>query len=174
MARLVLHSSLPKFISRLQQHAWVLLFCGAIPVMNAQSNVRFEAAIQAKEVVVNQTFEITFTLQNAEAQHFTPPDFTGFSKGGTLVRKKMSLKVAGFPKDMPDHIDIDVSELDFHHAIKVGDVKMKGLTFLDTKSSPIAVVEVSRAAKMIEEDDAAAAAAAGAATEEAAKAEDKD
>ncbi len=92
----------------------------------------------------------------------------GVSKGGTLVRKKMSLKVAGFPKDMPDHIDIDVSELDFHHAVKVGDLKIPGLTFLDTKSSPIAVVEVSRAAKMIEEEAAAAAAAGG-----DAKAEDK-
>ncbi len=94
----------------------------------------------------------------------------GVSKGGTLVRKKMSLKVAGFPKDMPDHIDINVSELDFHHAIKVGDLKIPGLTFLDTKSSPIAVVEVSRAAKMIDEEAAAAAASA---ETEAAKVEDK-
>jgi large subunit ribosomal protein L25 len=83
----------------------------------------------------------------------------GVEKGGALVRKKAALKVAGFSKDMPDHIDVDVSELDFHHAVKVGDMKMKGLEFLDPKQSAIAAVEVPRAAKLAAEDAAAAAAA---------------
>jgi len=84
----------------------------------------------------------------------------GVSKGGTLVRKKASLKVYGYPKDMPDHIDVDVSELDFHHALKVMDMKMPNLEFLDPKRASIAVVEVPRAAKLAEDDAAAAAAAA--------------
>src|SRR5688572_12071753 len=84
----------------------------------------------------------------------------GVAKGGALVRKRAALKVYGFPKDMPDHIDVDVSELDFHHAIKVGDMKMEGLEFMDPKHASIAVVEVPRAAKLLEEQDAAAAAAA--------------
>jgi large subunit ribosomal protein L25 len=83
----------------------------------------------------------------------------GVEKGGALVRKKAALKVAGFSKDMPDHIDVDVSELDFHHAVKVGDMKMEGLDFLDPKQSAIAAVEVPRAAKLAAEDAAAAAAA---------------
>ncbi len=84
----------------------------------------------------------------------------GVAKGGALIRKRAALKVYGFPKDMPDHIDIDVSELDFHHAIKVGDMKLSGLEFLDPKQATIAAVEVPRAAKMAAEDAAAAAAAA--------------
>jgi large subunit ribosomal protein L25 len=87
----------------------------------------------------------------------------GVSKGGALVRKKASLKVFGFPKDMPDHIDVDVSTLDFHHAIKVADMKMEGLEFLDPKASAIAAVEVPRAAKMAAEEAAAAAATPAAA-----------
>jgi large subunit ribosomal protein L25 len=86
----------------------------------------------------------------------------GLSKGGTLVRKRASLKVYGFPKDMPDHIDVDVTELDFHHAVKVADMKMASLEFLDPKQASIAVVEVPRAAKMAAEE-AAAAPAEGAA-----------
>ncbi|MCB0491009.1 MAG: 50S ribosomal protein L25/general stress protein Ctc [Cyclobacteriaceae bacterium] len=97
----------------------------------------------------------------------------GVSKGGTLARKKASLKVQGFPKDMPEHIDVDVTSLDFHHAIKVMDMKIPNLTFLDPKRSPIAVVEVPRAAKMAADEAAAAAAAPAAAapaeTEEAKK-----
>ncbi len=91
----------------------------------------------------------------------------GVAKGGALVRKRASLKVHGFPKDMPDHIDVDVSSLDFHHAIKVGDMKMEKLDFLDPKASSIAVVEVPRAAKLLEET-AAAAPAEGAAAAPAA------
>ncbi len=83
----------------------------------------------------------------------------GVDKGGALVRKRAALKVSGFSKDMPDHIDVDVSELDFHHAVKVGDMKMEGLEFLDPKQSAIAAVEVPRAAKLAAEDAAAAAAA---------------
>ena len=82
----------------------------------------------------------------------------GVAKGGTLVRKKASLKVSAFPKNMPDHIDVDVAELDFHHAIKVGDIKVQGLDLLDPKQASVAVVEVPRAAKMAAEEAAAAAA----------------
>lgn len=87
----------------------------------------------------------------------------GVTKGGALVRKRAALKVYGFPKDMPDHIDVDVSSLDFHHAIKVGDMKMDKLEFMDPKHASIAVVEVPRAAKILEEAAAAAAPAEGAA-----------
>jgi len=90
----------------------------------------------------------------------------GVDKGGALVRKKAALKVYGFAKDMPDHIDVDVTELDFHHAIKVSDMKIAGLEFIDPKQSAIAAVEVPRAAKLAAEDAAKAAetAAAAAAT----------
>ena len=86
----------------------------------------------------------------------------GVAKGGTLVRKKATLKVMAFPKDMPDHIDVDCSELDFHHAVKVGDIKMPNLQFIDAHQASIAVVEVPRAAKMAAEDAAKAAETAAA------------
>jgi large subunit ribosomal protein L25 len=87
----------------------------------------------------------------------------GVSKGGSLVRKRASLKVYGFPKDMPDHIDVDVSGLDFHHAVKVGDMVLPGLEFLDPKAAAIAAVEVNRAAKLAAEEAAKAAETAAAA-----------
>jgi len=95
----------------------------------------------------------------------------GVAKGGTLVRKRDALKVYAFPKDMPDHIDVDVSELDFHHAIKVGDIKIANLEFIDPKQASVAVVEVPRAAKLAAEE-AAAAPAEGATAGAAAPAAD--
>ncbi|MFZ1809331.1 MAG: 50S ribosomal protein L25/general stress protein Ctc [Cyclobacteriaceae bacterium] len=97
----------------------------------------------------------------------------GVAKGGTLVRKKATLKVQGFPKHLPEHIDVDVTLLDFHHAIKVMDMKVPNLAFLDPKRSSIAVVEVPRSAKMAA-DEAAAAAAAPAAEAAPDEAEEKE
>jgi large subunit ribosomal protein L25 len=87
----------------------------------------------------------------------------GVAKGGALVRKRASLKIVAFAKDMPDHIDVDCSTLDFHHSVKVGDMKFPNLEFVDPKQASIAVVEVPRAAKLAEETAAAATPAAGAA-----------
>ena len=87
----------------------------------------------------------------------------GVAKGGALVRKRASLKIYGFAKDMPDHVDVDCSSLDFHHAVKVGDMKMANLEFLDPKMAAIASVEVPRAAKLAEEAPAATPAAGAAA-----------
>jgi large subunit ribosomal protein L25 len=92
----------------------------------------------------------------------------GVAKGGTLVRKRASLKVLAFGKDMPDHIDVDCSALDFHHAVKVADMQMANLEFMDPKMAAIASVEVPRAAKLAEETTAAAAPAEGAAATPAA------
>jgi large subunit ribosomal protein L25 len=92
----------------------------------------------------------------------------GVAKGGTLVRKRASLKVLAFGKDMPDHIDVDCSALDFHHAVKVADMQMANLEFMDPKMAAIASVEVPRAAKLAEETTAAAAPAEGAAAAPAA------
>src|SRR5262245_5032158 len=87
----------------------------------------------------------------------------GVAKGGTLVRKRATLKVIALPKDMPDHLDVDVSELDFHHAIKVSDIKIGNLQFADPPQASVAVVEVPRAAKMAAEEAAKAAETAAAA-----------
>ncbi len=89
----------------------------------------------------------------------------GVSKGGALVKKRNTLKVFAFPKDMPDHVDVDCSELDFHHSVKVGDVILENMELLDPKQASIAVVEVPRSAKLADETAAAAPAAAAPAAE---------
>jgi len=76
----------------------------------------------------------------------------GVEKGGTLVRKRTSLKVIAFSDEMPDHLDIDVSNLDFHHAIKVKDLKIGNLKFADPELASVAVVEVPRSAKLLAEE----------------------
>lgn len=69
----------------------------------------------------------------------------GVSKGGTLMFKRRSIKLKALPKNMPEHIDVDISKLDFGKAIKMGDVKSEKFEILDNPAISIAVIEVPRA-----------------------------
>ena len=77
----------------------------------------------------------------------------GVANGGILVHKRRTLKVLALPKNMPSHIDVDITELDFHASVKVKDVETEEFEILDTKIASIAVVEVPRALKTAEEED---------------------
>ena len=54
---------------------------------------------------------------------------------------------------MPEHIDIDVSELDFGKSIKVRDIEVENYAILDAPQASIAVVEVPRALRGKSLDD---------------------
>ncbi|MEP2025969.1 MAG: 50S ribosomal protein L25/general stress protein Ctc [Reichenbachiella sp.] len=69
----------------------------------------------------------------------------GVSNGGTLIHKRRLLTIKALPKNMPEHIDLDITALDFGKAIKVSDVITDNFEILDTPQASIAVVEVPRA-----------------------------
>ncbi len=74
-------------------------------------------------------------------QGFSP----GVEKGGNLIHKRLNLAIRATPANMPDFITVDISELDFGKAIKVGEVKEDGFEILDPKIASVAVVETPRA-----------------------------
>ena len=84
----------------------------------------------------------------------------GVATGGTLVLKRRTLRVLSLPINMPEFIEVDISELDFHRAIKVAEVKEENFNILDTKIASIAVVEIPRSLKAAQAEEAAAAEAA--------------
>ncbi|MCF6359906.1 MAG: 50S ribosomal protein L25/general stress protein Ctc [Cyclobacteriaceae bacterium] len=75
-------------------------------------------------------------------------------EGGVLIHKRRKLTVLSLPKNMPSHIDCDISELVFHHSVKVKDVTPGDYEILDTKIASIAVVEIPRALKAAEDEEA--------------------
>jgi len=82
----------------------------------------------------------------------------GVEKGGTLVHKRRKLSIKALPKNMPEHINVDISELDFHKSIKVEELETEEYEILDTPQASIAVVEIPRALKTAEEEAEEAAA----------------
>jgi len=77
----------------------------------------------------------------------------GVTKGGTLIHKRRNLLVKALPKDMPEHINLDISALDFGKSIKVESVSVENCEILDTPQASIAVVEIPRALRGKATDD---------------------
>lgn len=71
----------------------------------------------------------------------------GIKSGGKLKTNLRTLKVKGLAKDLPDTIDINVTKLGVGHSIKVADMAMQNVEFLDTKSNVIVAVTMTRAAR---------------------------
>lgn len=67
---------------------WLLQPAG----LQAQNPVRFEATAETREIVEGGTFEVTFSLKNAQGSRFVTPDFKGFKiVGGPSEMRGMSI-----------------------------------------------------------------------------------
>jgi large subunit ribosomal protein L25 len=68
----------------------------------------------------------------------------GVLKGGKLAKKMRKLKVRALSRDLPDHIDIGISHLDIGDSVKVSDLVVENVTFLDAPNSVIVGVRTAR------------------------------
>ncbi len=91
----------------------------------------------------------------------------GVKKGGKLMQNFRKLTVMALPDKLPDTIELNVDALNIGDGIRVRELNIEGLKFLDNASSYIVSVQITR---NVEEPAAAAAAtpAAAAATPAAA------
>jgi large subunit ribosomal protein L25 len=98
----------------------------------------------------------------------------GFQNGGELQHLKRDLKVSCLPSDLPDFIDLDVSDLDIGNSIKVQDIKIpEGITVLDPGDVGVAMVAIVKVS-VPQAEAAAEEAAEPAEAAEAPKEESKD
>ena len=74
----------------------------------------------------------------------------GVMAGGKLSIKRRNLKIKGLPKNLPESISIDISNLNIHDSIKVGDLAMDNIHFLDMKRTVVVTVATSRGAQKAE------------------------
>ena len=96
----------------------------------------------------------------------------GVENGGELQHIKREVKVSCLPLDLPDHIDVDVTNLEIGDSIKIRDLRVaEGITMLDWPDASIASVAVIKVVKVEEPvkeegvvEEGAEAGAEGAAT----------
>jgi large subunit ribosomal protein L25 len=87
----------------------------------------------------------------------------GIKNGGKPRQRRRVLKVRGLVANLPDVLEIDVTDVDIGGVIKIGDLTYENLEILDPSRSMIFAVVSSRISKgmeMGEEEEAAAAEAA--------------
>ena len=86
---------------------------------------------------------------------------TGVLKGGRFIHKMRKLKIKALAKDLPDFIPINTDALDIGDSIKVMNLAVDNVTFLDSPNSVIVGVRTARA--VVEEAVPGAPGAEGAA-----------
>jgi large subunit ribosomal protein L25 len=69
----------------------------------------------------------------------------GVQKGGKLVTRVRKLRVKGLAENIPDFIDINVSDLDLGKSVRVSDIEYSGFEMLENTTNPVATIEIPRA-----------------------------
>jgi large subunit ribosomal protein L25 len=129
--------------------------------------------VDLQEVKENEKFEIRVPVR------VVGESFGVKNQSGVLEMASQVLRIRVLPKDLPEAVVVDVTELKVGETIKVGSLKsISGVEFLDPKGQPVVscvepvaeIVQEVAAAPTAAEGAAAAAPAAGAAPAEGAAA----
>lgn len=81
----------------------------------------------------------------------------GVRAGGKLAVNVRKLTVEAFPKDLPDYVTIDVTNLNIGDKLRVSEISVDNVNFLESANVVVAAVKVTRSSRSA----AAAAAATG-------------
>lgn len=129
------------------------------PVTDRILHVDFLEAVANKQVVIAIPVHL----------HGTP---SGVLKGGRLLKKSRKVTIKAQVKDLPDAVEIDISNLEIGDSVKISDLKADKVTFLEPPTNIVVGVRTARA--VVEEVSPTAAAAEGATPAEGDKDKEKD
>lgn len=125
------------------------------PVTDRMLHVDFMEIIPEKPVTIGIPIKVTGVAP-------------GVLRGGKLIKKMRKLVIKALVQNLPDEITVSIDGLEIGDSVKVSDMVLENVTFLDPASSVILGVRTARA--VVEEvvPGAEGAAAAGAAAPAAA------
>ncbi|RAU83584.1 50S ribosomal protein L25/general stress protein Ctc [Pontibacter arcticus] len=87
-----------------------------------------------------------------------PVKFVGVSPGvllgGKLVTKLRKIRIKALPANLPDAIEVDISELELGKSIKVSKIVPQNYEILSNPLAPVATVTVPRALKSAQVEEA--------------------
>tara|TARA_R110001592_G_scaffold205863_2_gene456469 strand:+ start:10256 stop:10885 length:630 start_codon:yes stop_codon:yes gene_type:complete len=127
------------------------------PVTDRVLHIDFLEVMEGKVVTVNMPIKLTGNSR-------------GVLNGGKLRVVTRRLKVNGLAEALPEFITIDITNVRIGQSIKVGDIKVDGLSLLDTANAVVVAVKRSRVSAADEEEEEEGEEGAEATTEETAEA----
>jgi len=118
-------------------------------VSDALNHVDLMELVEDKKVIA--TLPLKFTGAAA-----------GVKGGGKLILKMKAIKVKTYPRDLKEHIEVDVTNLELNGNIRVQDIKAENMEILNSPRISVASVVLTRQLK--QEEATAPAATPAAAT----------
>jgi large subunit ribosomal protein L25 len=104
------------------------------PVTDRILHIDFLEASEGKKLTVNIPIQLTGSA-------------IGVKNGGKMRQKRRYLSVNGLAKDLPDMLEIDISDIDIGETIKIGDLSYENLELMDTPRAMVVQVISSRLAE---------------------------
>ena len=77
----------------------------------------------------------------------------GVKLGGNLQRNKRKLRIKALPTNLPDNIEIDISELNIGDRVYVTELENENYEFLHPDNTVVCQVRRARAALVVETED---------------------
>ncbi len=108
------------------------------PVTDKLLHIDFIQVDETKPVIVDLPIRIT-------------GESAGVKAGGKLNIKRRTLKVKGMVNDIPEHLTVDITNLEIGQSVKIGEISYDKLEIIDNKRAMIVGVAVSRVALKEEE-----------------------
>ena len=77
----------------------------------------------------------------------------GVKLGGNLQRNKRKLRIKALPTNLPDNIEIDISELNIGDRVYITELENENYEFLHPDNTVVCQVRRARAALVVETED---------------------
>jgi large subunit ribosomal protein L25 len=92
--------------------------------------------VDLQEVRLDQPIHATVSVQLTGAE-----DSPGVREGGVLSQPLRELNVEALPLEVPEHIDLDVSQLELNGTLRIADIAVpEGATLLDDPETVVATI----------------------------------
>ena len=128
------------------------------PVTDKVNHADFLAVLKDKPVAVNIP-----VIVSGQAR--------GVLNGGVMKLVKRKLRLEGLVADIPEAIELDITKLRIGQSIRVSQISINGINFIDPQDQNVVAVQAARGALDDEEEEEEAAPAEGAEGAEGAPAE---
>jgi len=107
------------------------------PVTDIILHVDFVKCFEDKEIIVKIPVKLTGSS-------------IGLKNGGKLRSRRRILKIKGLPKDLPDFLEIDISDIDIGDSVKVQELSYDNISLIDPPRAMVVGVVSSRLAQLEE------------------------
>ncbi len=124
-------------------------------VQDAQFHPISDATIHAdfKELVAGQPVKVNLPIR-------VVGNSVGVRAGGKMKEILRKLRVKGMPENLPDFVEVDITNVNIGQTFRVNQLKLEGVEFLDSPNNVVVTVAATRATRQAAEEAAAAAAPA--------------